>query len=62
MNKIIPIIMVVAFWGIFLWGMYNPKVGEAIIAITLVGIVIGIVYISKKILWTIISKSEHNSL
>ena len=42
--------MVIAFWGIFLWGISNPKVGEAIIAITIVGVVIFIIIFGKRII------------
>lgn len=50
--------MVLTFWGIFLWGMANPKVGEAIIAITLAGVVIYILFLSKKIIWNIICNKQ----
>ncbi len=50
MNKYLPVLMVIAFWGIFLWGISNPKVGEAIIAITIVGVVIFIIIFGKRII------------
>lgn len=58
MNKYLPLIMVVAFWGIFLWGMNNPKVGEGVIAITVVGITIFIISLGKKMLWKLIYNSK----
>jgi len=58
MNKYLPLIMVVAFWGIFLWGMNNPKVGEGVIAITVVGITIFIISLGKKMLWKLIHNSK----
>ncbi len=58
MNKALPIILVLAFWGIFLWGMANPKVGDAIIAVTIAGVVIYILYLSKKIIWNIIFNKQ----
>ena len=58
MNKYLPLIMVVAFWGIFLWGMNNPKVGEGVIAITVVGITIFIISLGKKMLWKLIGNSK----
>lgn len=58
MRKILPVIMVIAFWGIFLWGMNNPKVGEAIIAISIVGITIFIISWGKKMLWKLIANSK----
>lgn len=58
MNKYLPLIMVVAFWGIFLWGMNNPKVGEGVIAISVVGITIFIIFLGKKILWKLIDNSK----
>ena len=54
MNKYLPLIMVLAFWGIFLWGMNNPKVGDAVIAIPVVGITIFIISLGKKMLWKLI--------
>ena len=50
--------MVLTFWGIFLWGMANPKVGDAIIAITIAGVVIYILYLCKKIIWNIICNKQ----
>lgn len=50
--------MVLAFWGIFLWGMNNPKVGEGVIAISVVGITIFIISLGKKILWKLIDNSK----
>ncbi len=50
MNKLLPLIMVIAFWGIYLWGMSNPKIGDAIIALTLVGLIISISLIIKRVL------------
>jgi hypothetical protein len=58
MNKYLPLIMVLAFWGIFLWGMNNPKVGEGVIAISVVGITIFIISLGKKILWKLIDNSK----
>ena len=46
--------MVLAFWGIFLWGMNNNKVGDAVIAISVVGITIFIISLGKKMLWKLI--------
>ena len=54
MNKYLPLIMVLAFWGIFLLGMDNPKVGDAVIAISVVGITIFIISLGKKMLWKLI--------
>ena len=54
MNKYLPLIMVLAFWGIFLWGMNNSKVGDAVIAISVVGITIFIISLEKKMLWKLI--------
>ena len=58
MNKYLPLIMVLAFWGIFLWGMNNPKVGETVIAISVVGITIFILFLGKKMLWKLIGNSK----
>jgi len=56
MRKFLPIIMVLSFWGIFLWGMNNPKVGECVIAITIVGVVLFIIWGAKEFLWEILKK------
>jgi len=58
MRKIVPIIMVLVFWGIFLWGMNNPKVGESVIAISVVVISIFIISWGKKILWKLNGNSK----
>ena len=58
MRKLLPVFMVLAFWGIFLWGMNNPRVGEGIIAISVVGITIFIIFWGKKILWKLIDNSK----
>ena len=58
MNKYLPLIMVLAFWGIFLWGMNNNKVGDAVIAISVVGITIFIISLGKKMLWKLIYNSK----
>lgn len=50
MNKLLPLILVIAFWGIYLWGMSNPKIGDAIIVLTLVGLIISISLIIKRLL------------
>ena len=49
--------MVLAFWGIFLWGMNNPKVGERVIAITIVGVVFFVIWGVKKTLWNLLNNS-----
>ena len=49
MNKYLPLIMVLAFWGIFLWGMNNPKVGDAVIAISVVLVILIVILWIKKI-------------
>lgn len=58
MNKILPIIMVIAFWGIYLLGKAYPRVGKVIMAIALAGIVILFLYISKKIILIIIDNRK----
>lgn len=50
--------MVLAFWGIFLWGMNNPKVGDNVIAISVVGITIFIIFWVKRVLWRLIDNSK----
>ena len=55
MNKVFPIIIVVAFWSIFIWGLSNPKVGDAIIALFTVGMAVCFILLCKKILWLIIN-------
>jgi hypothetical protein len=50
--------MVLAFWGFFLWGMNNPKVGNAVIAITIVSVALFIISLGRKFLWRIITNSE----
>ena len=58
MRKFLPILMVLAFWGIFLWGMNNPRVGEFIIAISIIGITFSTIYRGKKMLWKFIANSK----
>jgi multisubunit Na+/H+ antiporter MnhF subunit len=58
MNKVLPIIMVVSFWAIFLWGMSSPKVGDAIVALFIVGMIITFILLCKIILWKIIVNSK----
>ena len=55
MRKILPILMVIAFWTIFLWGQSNPKVGDAIVVIGIVGITPTVILLTKKILNFIIA-------
>lgn len=49
--------MVLAFWGIFLWGMNNPKVGDAVIAIIIIGVVFVMILGIKKSLWKLLENS-----
>lgn len=58
MRKLLPLIMVLAFWSIFLWGMNNPKVGDAVIAITIVGITIIVICLIKNTLKKRIANSK----
>ncbi len=58
MYKYIPIIIPVAFWGIFLWGLSTPKVGDAIMTITFVGGIIGILMLVKKVMWKLVGTSD----
>ena len=58
MRKILPLIMVIAFWAIFLWGQSNPKVGDAIVVIGIVGIYLAVILLIKKILYFIIANSN----
>ena len=58
MRKILPILMVIAFWAIFLWGQNNPKVGDAIVVIGIVGITLTVILLTKKILNFIIANSN----
>jgi len=58
MRKILPILMVIAFWAIFLWGQSNPKVGDAIVVIGIVGITLTVILLTKKILNFIIANSN----
>lgn len=58
MRKILPIFLVLTFWGIFHWGMNNPKVGDGIIAISIIGITIFIISLGKKTLWKLIANSK----
>lgn len=58
MRKILPLIMVIAFWGIFLWGQSNPKVGDAIEVMGIVGIILSVILLTKKILNNIIANSN----
>ena len=57
MRKIVPIIMVLVFWGIFLLGMNNPQVGECVIAITIIGVVFVMILGIKKSLWKLLKNS-----
>jgi hypothetical protein len=56
MNKLLPFILVIAFWGIFLWGMSNPRVGDAIIALTFIGLIISFSLFAKRVLWKYIDE------
>ena len=58
MRKILPLFMVIAFWTIFLWGQCNPKVGEVIMVIGIVGINLSVILLTKKILNFIIANSN----
>ena len=58
MRKLLPLIMVLAFWGFFIWGMNNSKVGNAVIAITIVGVALFIITLVKKLLWRLVTNSE----
>ena len=58
MRKILPLIMVIAFWGIFLWGQSNLKVGDAIEVMGIVGIILSVILLTKKILNNIIANSN----
>ena len=49
--------MVLSFWGIFLWGMNDPKVGVCVIAITIVGVVFFVIWGVKKSLWKLLNNS-----
>ena len=57
MRKLLPIFMVLAFWGIFLWGMNNPQVGQCIIAITIIGVLFVMILGIKKSLWKLLQNS-----
>lgn len=50
--------MVIAFWGIFLWGISSPKVGEAIVTITLVGVAICVILVVIKLSKSLIDNSK----
>lgn len=50
--------MVFAFWGIFLWGMNNSKVGDAVIAITIAGVILIFLYWVKNTLKNKIANSK----
>lgn len=58
MRKILPLIMVIAFWGVFLWGNSNPKVGDFIVVIGIVLITLSVILLTKKILRIIIDNSN----
>lgn len=58
MRKILPLILVIAFWTIFLWGQSNPKVGDVIVVIGIVGITLSVILLTKKILYFIIAHSN----
>jgi len=58
MRKILPFFMVIAFWTIFLWGQSNPKVGDAIEVMGIVGIILSVILLTKKILNNIIANSN----
>ena len=58
MRKILPLIMVIAFWGIFLWGNSNPKVGNFIVVLGIVLITLSVILLTKKILHIIIDNSN----
>ena len=57
MNKYLPLIMVLAFGGIFLLGMNNPQVGKCVIAITIFGVVFVMILGIKKSLWKLLKNS-----
>ena len=50
--------MVLAFWGVFFWGMNNPKVGDAVITITIVLVILIVSYLIKNTLRKIIANSK----
>ena len=58
MRKILPLIMVIAFWGIFLWGNSNPQVGDLIVVIGIILITLSVILLTKKILNYIIANSN----
>ncbi len=58
MNKLLPFIMVIAFWGIYLWGMSNPKIADAILAFIFIGFIISISLIIKRIIRKHFTDSE----
>ena len=57
MRKLLPVFMVLAFWGIFLLGMNNPQVGECVIAFTIIGVVFVMIFGIKKSLWKLLENS-----
>lgn len=58
MRTIFPLIIVVVFWGKFLLGMFNPKIGDAIISFTFIGLVISLLIFVKRALRTFIANFE----
>ena len=58
MRKILPLIMVIAFWTFFYWGQNNPEVGDVIVVLGIVGITLSVIFLTKKILRFIIANSN----
>ncbi len=58
MRKVIPFIIVVAFWGIFYLGFSNPETDDYILGVSILCIVICLLLFGKRFIWKFISNSK----
>lgn len=58
MNKVIPFILVVAFWGLFYLGNNTPGMGETIAILAVIVFALFVLYNIKAFLLNIIFKNK----
>jgi hypothetical protein len=58
MRKVVPFIIVAAFWGIFYLGLSMHKTDGNILGFSIICIILCIILLGKRFIWKLIDNSE----
>jgi len=60
MRKVVPFIIVFAFWGIFYLGLSKPETDSYILGVSIICAIFCIILLGKRFIWRLIDNSKQS--